>query len=244
MAKYYGDGYVKEIIQKLERLGRKYSTWRVFTDFVALAAIEISAAVDLAQKAEREAQYIEIAKKYDKAERPVFAELFCALVMALEAAGRPRDVLGEIFHALELHNRFKGQFFTPQPVADFMAECAAAAELGSFGYVSMCEPAAGSGVMALAAAHVMDKRGFNHSENLLVHATDVDLKCVHMSYIQLALYGIPAVVTHGNSLTGKRRSRWPTPLYVLGGWAKKERMRRVLEGLQELFKPPDEQETG
>ena len=48
---------------------------------------------------------------------------------------------------------------------------------------------------------------------MLVHATDVSELCFHMTYLQLSLRGIPALVTHGNSLTLETFARawtWPT----------------------------------
>jgi len=39
-----------------------------------------------------------------------------------------------------------------------------------------------------------------------------------MAYVQLSLYGIPAVVIHGNTLTLDEWSHWYTPLYILHGW--------------------------
>lgn len=53
---------------------------------------------------------------------------------------------------------------------------------------------------------------------MVVTATDVDIKCVWMTYLQLSLYGIPAVVIHGNSLSMQEHSRWYTPVYILDGW--------------------------
>jgi len=44
------------------------------------------------------------------------------------------------------------------------------------------------------------------------------LKCAHMTYLQLALYGVPAVVIHGNTLTCEEFSRWYTPVYLMNGW--------------------------
>lgn len=58
----------------------------------------------------------------------------------------------------------------------------------------------------------------NYCTQLVITATDIDLKCVHMCYLQLSLYGIPAVVIHGNTLTLEEWSHWFTPIYVLHGW--------------------------
>lgn len=43
-----------------------------------------------------------------------------------------------------------------------------------------------------------------------------------MCYIQLALWGIPAKVTIGNTLTMQFSRTMLTPMYHLGGWAFKE----------------------
>ena len=45
----------------------------------------------------------------------------------------------------------------------------------------------------------------------LLVAQDIDIRCVWMAYIQLSLYGIPAVVIHGNTLTMETWSQWYTP---------------------------------
>lgn len=46
----------------------------------------------------------------------------------------------------------------------------------------------------------------------------MDITCVQMTYIQLSLYGIPAVVIRGDVLTLKEYDRWYTPAYLLGKW--------------------------
>jgi hypothetical protein len=221
MAKYYGHGYIKEICSQIKSIGERYSTWRVFEDFLELSAISISNQVDLLHREKREARYMEIVKQYSKDEINIFPELFGNLVLALEAEGRPYDVLGKVFHLLELHNKYHGQFFTPQHIADMIALCTNGEDipaLGEKGYITVLEPCCGSGVLILGMAHALDKNKLNHSENMLVTAIDIDLKCVMMCYLQCALWGIPAVVIHGDSLTMKEWDRWYTPMYMLGGW--------------------------
>ena len=39
-----------------------------------------------------------------------------------------------------------------------------------------------------------------------------------MTYLQLSLYGIPAVVIHGNTITQEQWSIWYTPIYILDRW--------------------------
>lgn len=211
----------KELIKLIRQLSSKYSTWGVFTDFLAMAAISISNAVDWLHSSEREAQYMEIVGRYEKREVALFPEMLAHLVGEMERHTEgPADVLGEIFHELELHNKYTGQFFTPQPVCDMMGliSLGDTAHLPERGYHTVGEPCAGSGAMVLGFANAMQTRKFDYHRQMVVTATDVDLKCVHMAYLQFSLYGIPAVVIHGNTLTMQEWSRWYTPVYILDGW--------------------------
>lgn len=52
---------------------------------------------------------------------------------------------------------------------------------------------------------------FWYRHNTFFVAQDIDIRCVWMAYIQLSLYGIPAMVIHGNTLTMEEWDRWYTP---------------------------------
>jgi len=151
--------------------------------------------------------------------------MFAHLVLALEekvSTTGPEDVLGSVFNELELYRKSKGQVFTPQHVSDLMAKLACPdggkSLIEEKGYVSMCDPCCGAGVMITSMAKVMIENGLNYCTQLVCTATDIDLKCVHMTYLQCALYGIPAVIIHGDSLLVQEWSRWYTPVYIMNGW--------------------------
>lgn len=94
------------------------------------------------------------------------------------------------------------------------------------GYTEVCaEPTVGSGSMILGAAQALQAAGYDYHNQMVVTATDLDLKCVYMAYIQFALSDIPAIVVHGNALTGERWSSWYTPAYLVGGWPWKRSVR-------------------
>ena len=208
------------MLDTIKKLSSRRSTWQVFNDFLEISAITISNSVDRANWEEREKRYLDIVKTYDKSEVDLFADMFSKLVLQLEendSNGELDDVLGKLFHGLELHNRWKGQFFTPMNICNAMSEmtvenCDEIIE--KKGYITVCEPAVGSGAMVLGMANALKKKGYNYQKHMLVTAVDNDIKCVHMAYIQLALHGIPAVVVHGDSLTGEQWSTWYTPMYV------------------------------
>lgn len=216
------------ILKTIQKLGQVHSVWDVFSDFVALGALCIANGADKKTDCweKREKQYLDTISKYTPDEQKLFPQMFAELVLALEYEltwrNAPTDVLGTLFHELELHNKYKGQFFTPQNVCDMMAQITLGDDdklLNEKGFISLCEPCCGSGAMVLGFAGAMLEKDMNYCKQLVVLATDIDIKCVHMCYLQLSLYGIPAVVVHGNSLTVEEWSRWFTPIYIMDGWA-------------------------
>ena len=239
----------KGIIDGLKALGNKHSIWNVFEDWLKVCSISISNAVDWNQANEREEQYLETINKYTPEEQKVLTKTFAELVNALQKeaeTGGPCDLLGKVFHALELHNKYHGQFFTPFHICEFMGQVALAdgGEAGNVasealhkkGYLSVCEPCVGSGGMVLGFAKAMYNNKMNYCDQMVAYCCDIDIKCVHMAYLQLSLYGIPAVIIHGNSLTNEEWSRWYTPVYMINGWPFKERVENLFETINEATK--------
>ena len=62
------------------------------------------------------------------------------------------------------------------------------------------EPTCGSGTMVIGAVWAMKQKDFDFRHKSFFVAQDIDIRCVWMAYIQLSLYGIPAVVIHGDTL--------------------------------------------
>ncbi len=217
----------EKILKTIQGLRHVYSVWNVFSDFVELSALCIANSVNKNTETweKREKRYLEIIGMYKPEEQKLFPEMFVDLVNALQYeltwSNAPVDVLGKLFHELELHNKYNGQFFTPQHICNMMSAISfgdGETALNEKGYISLGEPCCGSGAMVLGFAKAMADKEFNYCTQLVVTATDIDLKCVHMCYLQLSLYGIPAVVIHGNTLTLEEWSHWFTPVYVLHGW--------------------------
>ncbi|MDR2654521.1 MAG: hypothetical protein LBC56_00390 [Oscillospiraceae bacterium] len=156
--------YSEKILKTIIRLGHVYSTWNVFTDFVELGALAIANSLENKSDAwqKREERYLEVIKRYRPEERKFFPEIFADLLEALQYeltwSNAPVDVLGRLFHDLELHNQYKGQFFTPQHICDMMGAIALGEDKSAIeekGYISFSEPCCGSGAMALGFAKAM-----------------------------------------------------------------------------------------
>lgn len=218
----------KELCKCLQDVSSRYPIYQIFEDWLAMSAISISNAIDLVQKDEREQQYLDIVKKYNSQELTKLAECLGMLVMQLDNEYKTSgitDLLGKVFHALNLHNEYHGQFFTPFHICECMgkmtfdgSEPSVETTLKKQEYISLLEPCVGSGGLVLGFAKAMETEKHNPQQELCVTAIDIDIKCVHMAYLQLSLFGIPAVVVHGNSITEEQWSVWRTPAYILGFW--------------------------
>jgi hypothetical protein len=212
----------KELVKAVEALGYRHGHWQVFADFIEMAAVSVSNAVDWAGREKREERYLQVVKRYKPDELARFPDMLGSLTMALE--DETTDVLGCTFHDLELHNKWSGQYFSPFRLCRMMAKMTIAdsgdleSRISERGFVTAQEPAVGSGAMIIALAHEMREAGINYQRHLHVTAVDVDPKCVHMSYLQFSLLHIPAVIVHGNSLSLESFDHWYTPAHILGGW--------------------------
>ena len=221
------DTRVREIVKLIESIGYRHGIQTIFDDYLTIASCAVSNAVDKVHFEEREALYMETIKKYSKEELQKFVELHAMVVNALEQSLYSTDLLGELFHSLNLSNSRNGQFFTPIHIAEFMAEAMLGpkcTEIEEKGHLTLCEPTCGSGVMVIAAANSLYKNHYNPSQNMCVLACDNDIRCAKMAYIQLSYLGIPAVVVHGDSLAMQEYARFYTPVYMIGGWIWREPM--------------------
>lgn len=240
-----GTDHTKELQQLIRATAHRWSQHEVFSDFVELASLSLSNAVDWRQFDAREARYLEIAKKYPRDQFERFPRMLGHLTLAMEqccATGELGDVLGAVYMQLELGNDRAGQFFTPYHVSQLMARLLVGdgAEAREKGFLDVMEPACGAGGMVIAMADALRQAGLNPQSAMHATCIDIDPRCVHMTYLQLSLLHIPAIVLHGNSLSGEVWSRWYTPAHVLGGWRRRieERHAREPEPLRTDVVPP------
>lgn len=196
---------------------------RAFADVVECMAIALSNTIDHPTRAQRQERYAEIVARY--ADDPeLLARAAAALFAAIAAAGDGHDgpdVLGRVYMQLDASNDALGQFFTPYHVARMMATLTltgAESAIATKGFISVAEPASGSGTMVLAAADVLEETGFNPSETMYVEARDTDRTAIHMVYIQMTLRGLAATAILGNTLALEDRELWFTPALATKLW--------------------------
>lgn len=122
------------------------------------------------------------------------------------------DLLGSVYMTLASHGgrSMLGQFFTPAPIAEMMAEMQGLdpRTFPAKRLARICDPACGSGAMLLGAVRVLLR---NHGESALnrIHlfGTDLDQICAHMAAVQVVAnvnvhrLDLGAVtIAHGDSL--------------------------------------------
>ena len=194
------------LVKKLEAFDGQ-NPWSVFSDFIQMSAAAMASRVC----GDFEQEFNAMSSRYNKAHMTKMSEMLAILAGIADeyvVQGKFIDVCGRVYHLINMHNSKTGQFFTPQHIADLTAGCITRGwleeSIKTIGMVHMHEPAAGGGAMILAAATRMFSLGYDPRRYLFVEAGDIDKTCVSMNYVQLMLYGIPAIVVHGDALSKEK----------------------------------------
>ena len=131
----------------------------------------------------------------------VLARMFGKLVDVTDKTRA--DILGDLFQGAITYGE-KGQFLTPEPICQMMATMNIPPEKTDLdGRRTVNDPCCGSGRMLLASAEIQPNWHFV--------GQDVDLRCVRMTAINLALRNHYGHVVHGNSLSNTCKA-----IYVTG----------------------------
>ncbi len=191
----------KELLDLIDQAARKgrNSRGQAFSDFLEIVVCTLSGG-------EMEEQYLSVVKRYAEGEPgkrgiDMLAQCFARLVQAMEETRA--DILGDLFQGGITYGE-NGQFFTPDTVADLMAQLVGHDEKEGEGdgRKTVADPCCGSGRMLLSAAKVNPHREFI--------GQDIDLRCVRMTAINLALRNLYGLVCWGNSLTQDQRLAYRT----------------------------------
>lgn len=205
----------KEFLTHMRSLSHARHSWQIWADFVEMAAISIHNRL-VYMDTELEEQYLTVAGRYDAKDLAHFPEM---LKLCWEVfQGDLSDFLGQIFQELELASHWHGQFFTPYPVCQMLAQMTMDPEqFEQKDVVQIHEPACGAGAMILAAAEYMNDHGIDYGRQAHFVAQDLDFTAVCMTYIQLSIAGVSAKVVHGNTLSMKIYQQFLTPMAVYWG---------------------------
>lgn len=212
----------KSIITTIQSMSGKYGVYEIFADWVKLMALAFANQVQWSQS--RENDYTETINRYDVNEQRKLFEMTAWLV---EWADEEYfDMLGYIYMHLELGSKKAGQFFTPYHLCRLMADCQKLSDK----VTTVNEPTCGAGGNIIALAESMRKKDINYQKKLIAVCQDLDIKAVYMAYVQLTLYGIPAIVYQADTLADpKGRESGTGKLYTIGYALEPKLWKEVIE---------------
>lgn len=193
---------IDEIVKKIAAISGTYSGYEIFSDWIKALALSISNSTDILQGKiwqDRERQYLEIVRKHGDEMIKHFIELNGMLAASLEE--EIQDVLGAVFMKGAWGAKQTGQFFTPFHISLLTAQITIPEDASEENPYIINEPSTGGGGMIIAAARVLKDRGINPQRCMRVTAQDLDWKGVYMTYVQLSLLGIKAIVVQGDTLS-------------------------------------------
>jgi len=171
-------------------ISTRFPLGSVFEDFLIMSIAACTQNVETG-KSWYEEEYLATIDKYKDSElRYEFPKAFGALVIEMEeriTSSLGNDILGEFFES-HISNGRNGQFFTPQPVCDFMASITANkderdAEEEKGKPLRILDPACGSGRMLISSSR---RIGPGHE----YYGIDIDRMCVKICALNLFLNGV------------------------------------------------------
>lgn len=194
---------------------------KVFRDWVRLMLYSLQ---------RRNEPYLEVMERYpndrDKGEREadLFSEAFAELMNQTQKYNT--EMLGDCY--MEIAGKYSvqgmGQFFTPQPVCDMMAQMTIPDTDEES--PSVADPACGSGRLLHSAAKLLPTTA---------HFTGIDLDsiCAHMATLNLCFFNMNGVIIHGNAITMEYYTGWIIKRTAMGG-AIREMTEQEVEEYREL----------
>lgn len=247
-------GTKQEFLKIFHEMCYTRSAWQVWADLISATACSLANSTDPDKEneryREREKEYAQCIKRLGGVDKP--AKCFAIMVEALEQ-NPEQDFLGELYMELNLGNHWKGQFFTPYHICDFMAQITERdieEEIEKKGFISICDPACGAGATLIAAANNAKKAKHNFQNHILFVGQDIDRTVGMMCYIQMSLLGCAGYICIGNTLTNpieghvlfpqekEGQEFWYMPMFRMDVWS----LRRMFHCIGAMSAPTKKKE--
>ena len=203
---------ISNIVKKIQSTDQKYNYDEIFFDWIKAMFYAYANSCNSDGYEDREEKFNRLAEKHGAKTMQIFYECQAELVMLFEEKGID-DYLGKIHHQLGVHNKMKGQFFTPFHIAKMMAETQVdqvIKKLKEEGKIKITDQACGSACLILAMLAVLKEKGINYQNKIFINCSDLDENAIQIAYIQLSLTGAAAKCENKNALTGEMFGSWFT----------------------------------
>lgn len=195
------DASLNGIRRELEKImGMGHHSYRVYEDFIGLIFYALQ---------RDDPHYLEIMGRYantapvGEREADYFSQAFGNLLAYM--AETNDEALGVLFMEFAA-SQHKGQFFTPMDVARLMAKMTQI-NIPEGRRFTVADPACGAGIGLIACAK---EQTFEQNGRAVFVGQDIDLNCVRMCAVNMALFNLNALVIWGNSLTLEVWGAWET----------------------------------
>ena len=213
----------KVLLEITEITRGRISTSQTFSDFLHYCALLLSARTDPVHTEQRSKALRQLKTSYKDDEWEAFHQSFielCGTFSRNIGYGIYVDLFAGPFTQIGAASRTLKQDFTPADVGKLIGAISIPHKLSlpEEGFFSLGDQACGSGTLLLAGVQRFADIGYNPTAQLVIQAADLDARCVHMAYLNLSLYCIPAVIVQGNTINLKEYDRWYTPAYLWGKW--------------------------
>ncbi len=190
----------EKTLQKIKESERTKGLRDIYEDFISLSFITlfnqgVNKHIDKKKYEELEKEYKSIVSKYKKENVERFVKAFAKLVKLMEE-NPYEDFLGQAYLELKSSNEKKvlGQFFTPKEVVDFMVRSTFDSEkIKEKEIIRALDPCTGAGIFPLRAMKFLRDNNLPPWK-IVWHAVEIDKYLAMISYINLTLFGIPAIV--------------------------------------------------
>ena len=198
-------GQTGELLRTLDEAARRsvISRGQAFEDFLLMSVCALSGGT-------MEDQYLDVVRKHTagppgKRGCDAIAELFGRVVQIMEETRA--DVLGDLFQGAISYGE-AGQFLTPENLTRLMADVSLSDVPDDGQRRTVCDPCCGSGRMLLAATE--------RRPQWEAVGQDIDLRCVRLTAINLALHNRYGYVIWGDSLRNEQRLVYRTGFNLRG----------------------------
>lgn len=209
---------IKSIVKKIQNTDHKYNYAEIFFDWINSMFYSYANTCNKVEYLDREDKFKRLEEKHGQQTIEIFRQCHSELVMLFE--NKIDDYLGKIFHELGMHNKMKGQFFTPFHLSKFMAETRVNELMKILevkNIAKVIDAACGSGSLILGMLAVLKEKGINYQNRIFVYCSDLDENAIQMTYVQLTLVGAMARCENKNALSGELFGSWDTFNYSISG---------------------------
>ena len=157
----------KELVSEIRSLAQSQGLNTVSTTFLEITANSLAAQTDPENAEKRERRYQEMASTMTPELLSSYARMLALLFLTVrEYRDDPCDILGGIYHELNLNNEWNGQYFTPDDVCRLMAQITLPSDelSANDGPITINEPTCGSGTMVMDNPHMENPHGENPAQ--------------------------------------------------------------------------------